>query len=157
MLIAILPGDGIGREIVPEAVRVLRALAPFGFDATLEEAPIGGAGLEAADDPLPPATLDLARRADAILLGAVGDPRYANYPHGKLPGERRFVLPGPHHGGGDHHRPHRLCPGQGHAGPAAVAVLGQAPGIALGTPTGNRGSTGPAAVVLLQDKRQVLR
>ena len=73
MLIAILPGDGIGREIVPEAVRVLRALAPFGFDATLEEAPIGGAGLEAADDPLPPATLDLARRADAILLGAVGE------------------------------------------------------------------------------------
>jgi 3-isopropylmalate dehydrogenase len=86
MLIAILPGDGIGREIVPEAVKVLRALASFGFDATLEEAPIGGAGLEAADDPLPPATLDLARRADAILLGAVGDPRYANYPHGKLPG-----------------------------------------------------------------------
>jgi 3-isopropylmalate dehydrogenase len=86
MLIAILPGDGIGREIVPEAVKVLRALEPHGFAATLEEAPIGGAGLDAADDPLPPATLALARKADAILLGAVGDPKYAKVAHGKLPG-----------------------------------------------------------------------
>lgn len=86
MKIAILPGDGIGQEIVPAAVKVLRALSRFGFQAALVEAPIGGAGVEAADDPLPPATLALAREADAILLGAVGAPQYHSLPRTKQPG-----------------------------------------------------------------------
>jgi len=84
MKIAILPGDGIGQEIVPEAVKVLRALP--GFQAELIEAPIGGAGVEAADNPLPAATLALAREADAILLGAVGAPQYHSLPRTKQPG-----------------------------------------------------------------------
>ena len=73
MKIAVLPGDGIGPEIVAQAVRVLKALGP-NFD--LEEAPVGGAAYDIAGHPLPPATLELAKKADAILFGAVGDWKY---------------------------------------------------------------------------------
>ena len=76
MKIAVLPGDGIGSEIVKQAVKVLNALARDGMRIELEHAPIGGAGYDAAGDPLPPATLALARQADAVLLGAVGGPQY---------------------------------------------------------------------------------
>ncbi len=74
--IAVLPGDGIGPEIVAQAVKVLDALKADGLDIELEEGTIGGAGYDAAGDPLPEATLKLAREADAILLGAVGGPEY---------------------------------------------------------------------------------
>ncbi|MDZ4141262.1 MAG: 3-isopropylmalate dehydrogenase [Methylotenera sp.] len=73
MKIAVLPGDGIGPEIVAQAVKVLNAL---NLDISMTEAPIGGAGYEAAGDPLPDATLQLAKDADAVLLGAVGDWKY---------------------------------------------------------------------------------
>lgn len=72
MLIALLPGDGIGPEVLTEAKRVLHALNIDGL--TYEEAPVGGAAYKALGHPLPPSTLDVARRADAILFGAVGDP-----------------------------------------------------------------------------------
>ncbi len=75
--IAVLPGDGIGPEIVAEAVKLLECLKQdFGFAAELESAPIGGAGYNAAGDPLPESTLALCRQSDAILLGAVGGPDY---------------------------------------------------------------------------------
>ncbi|WBH17484.1 3-isopropylmalate dehydrogenase [Sphingomonas radiodurans] len=70
-LIAILPGDGIGPEVTAEAQRVLESL---GLDLVFEEALVGGAAYHATGHPLPAATLDLAKRADAILFGAVGDP-----------------------------------------------------------------------------------
>lgn len=70
MKIAILPGDGIGPEIIDQAVRVLHALDEK-FD--METAPVGGAGYTASGHPLPPATLQLAKDADAVLFGAVGD------------------------------------------------------------------------------------
>jgi len=73
MKIAVLPGDGIGPEIVAEAVKVLNAL---GQNFELEEAPVGGAGYEAHGHPLPESTLALAKSADAILFGAVGDWKY---------------------------------------------------------------------------------
>ena len=73
MKIAVLPGDGIGPEIVAEAVKVLQALGPL-FD--LESAPVGGAAYDLTGHPLPPATLELAKNADAILFGAVGDWKY---------------------------------------------------------------------------------
>jgi 3-isopropylmalate dehydrogenase len=73
MKIAVLPGDGIGPEIVAQAVKVLNAL---NLNIEMTEAPIGGAGYEAAGDPLPDATLKLAKEADAVLLGAVGDWKY---------------------------------------------------------------------------------
>jgi len=75
--IAVLPGDGIGPEIVREAVKVLEALkANFGLDIEMTEGAIGGAGYDAAGDPLPAETLELAKASDAVLLGAVGGPQY---------------------------------------------------------------------------------
>ncbi len=75
MKIAILPGDGIGPEIMTEAVKVLNAL---GEKFEMETAPVGGAGYAASGHPLPEATLKLAKEADAILFGAVGDFKYDN-------------------------------------------------------------------------------
>ena len=83
--IAVLPGDGIGPEIVAEAMKVLEALRAFGFKFEAEHAPIGGAGYDAAGDPLPEATLKLAQQADAVLLGAVGGPKYDTLPRDKRP------------------------------------------------------------------------
>jgi 3-isopropylmalate dehydrogenase len=80
MKIALLPGDGIGPEIVAEAVKVLEALRRDGLPIETEAAPIGGAGYDAAKHPLPEATLKLARDADAVLMGAVGGPRYDTLP-----------------------------------------------------------------------------
>lgn len=76
MKIAVLPGDGIGREIVAQAVKILDALKAEGAKIEMDTAPIGGAGYDASGDPLPEATLQLARAADAVLLGAVGGPQY---------------------------------------------------------------------------------
>jgi len=70
--IAILAGDGIGPEIVAEAVKVLDALKADGLDISLEYGLIGGAAYDETGSPLPEATLTLAKQADAILLGAVG-------------------------------------------------------------------------------------
>ena len=75
--IAVLAGDGIGREIVAEAVKVVDCLrADFGFDAELEPAAIGGAGYDQFGKPLPDQTLAICRQADAILFGAIGGPEY---------------------------------------------------------------------------------
>jgi len=75
--ILVLPGDGIGQEIVAEAVKVLACLRDdFGLDVDMDEALIGGAAYDASGDPLPEATLELARESDAILLGAVGGPKW---------------------------------------------------------------------------------
>ena len=73
MKIAVLPGDGIGPEIIAEAIKVLSGLD---HKLDLEIAPVGGAAYEITGHPLPPATLELAKRADAILFGAVGDWKY---------------------------------------------------------------------------------
>jgi 3-isopropylmalate dehydrogenase len=82
MKIAVLPGDGIGPEIIAQAVYVLERL---GLGLEMQEAPVGGAGYEASGDPLPARTLTAARDADAILFGAVGDPRYDSLERSKRP------------------------------------------------------------------------
>jgi 3-isopropylmalate dehydrogenase len=64
MRIAVLPGDGIGKEVTAQAVRVLKAVAP---ETELAEAPIGGEGVKAVGVPLPPDTFELAKKSDAIL------------------------------------------------------------------------------------------
>jgi len=75
--IAVLPGDGIGPEIVNEALKVLDVLNKhFGLNAEWQEAGIGGAGYEESGDPYPEATQKLARASDAVLLGAVGGPQW---------------------------------------------------------------------------------
>jgi 3-isopropylmalate dehydrogenase len=77
--IALLPGDGIGPEVCAEAVRTLDAVAAaFGHRFTLEEGLVGGAAIDAHGDPLPPATIALCERADAVLLGAVGGPKWSD-------------------------------------------------------------------------------
>ena len=85
MKIAVLPGDGIGPEIMAQAIKVLNALGADGQKIEMEQAPVGGAGYEAAGDPLPAATLELARKADAVLFGAVGGPQYDTLPRAKRP------------------------------------------------------------------------
>jgi 3-isopropylmalate dehydrogenase len=82
--IALLAGDGIGPEITKEAVRVLDVLRREGLAIETQEALVGGAAYDAHGDPLPDATLKLAKQADAVLFGAVGSPK-----HDKLPREKR--------------------------------------------------------------------
>jgi 3-isopropylmalate dehydrogenase len=72
MKIAVLPGDGIGKEVTAQAVRVLQATLGNSVSYELKEAPIGGAGQETVGDALPPETLKLAQASDAILLGGTG-------------------------------------------------------------------------------------
>ena len=76
--IAILPGDGIGPEIISQAVRVLDRLIADGLDASYQYAPLGGAAYDQYGAPYPEATQTLCRNADAVLLGAVGGPQYDN-------------------------------------------------------------------------------
>ena len=76
--IAILPGDGIGPEIVAQAVRVLDKLISDGLDVQYRYAPLGGAGYDEYGHPYPKFTQKLCREADAVLLGAVGGPQYDN-------------------------------------------------------------------------------
>src|SRR5260221_2629210 len=82
MKVAVLPGDGIGPEVIAQACRVLKKLD---LKIQFQEAPVGGAAYSAHGDPLPDATLKLAKAADAILFGAVGDPRYDNLERAKRP------------------------------------------------------------------------
>lgn len=80
MKIAVLPGDGIGTEIVAQAVKVLDVLKREGAGIDMEYGHIGGAGYDAEGDALPESTLKLAKSADAVLLGAVGGPQYDALP-----------------------------------------------------------------------------
>src|SRR6266536_296566 len=85
MKIAVLAGDGVGPEVIAEAVKVLAALRREGLEFEMEQASVGGAAYDASGDPLPGPTLELARAADAILFGAVGGPRYDALPREKRP------------------------------------------------------------------------
>jgi 3-isopropylmalate dehydrogenase len=76
MKIAVLPGDGIGPEIIAQAMRVLEVLNKEGLGMTFIEAPFGGAGYDAYGHPYPEFTQKICREADAVLLGAVGGPQY---------------------------------------------------------------------------------
>ncbi len=79
--IAVLPGDGIGQEVTPEAVRVLQAVAKgAGLGLEFETALVGGAAIDATGQPLPAATLALCRQAHAVLFGAVGGPKWDHLP-----------------------------------------------------------------------------
>jgi 3-isopropylmalate dehydrogenase len=89
--IAILPGDGIGAEVTAEAEKTLRAVGDrFGHSFTLQHGLIGGVAMDATGEPLPQATLALCNAADAILLGAVGDPKYDD-PHASVRPEQALL------------------------------------------------------------------
>src|SRR5690554_7079843 len=82
--VLLLPGDGIGPEIVAEAEKVLHKVnEKFGLGLSFDTALVGGAAIDATDTPLPDETLDKARKADAILLGAVGGPQWDSLPMAK--------------------------------------------------------------------------
>ncbi len=84
--IAVLPGDGIGQEVIPEAMRVLGAIAKgTGAAFEFERALVGGAAIDATGAPLAPGTLELCRASHAILFGAVGGPKWDDVPHEQRP------------------------------------------------------------------------
>lgn len=91
--IAVLPGDGIGREIIPEAIKVLNVLADrYNLKLEYEEGLIGGAAIDATGEALPEETVQLCQSSDAVLLGAVGGPKWDNLPAAKRP-EVAALLP----------------------------------------------------------------
>lgn len=85
MKIAVLPGDGIGTEIVAQAAKVLEALRSDGMKIEMEYAHLGGAAYDAEGDPFPQSTEKLAKAADAVLMGAVGGYQYDTLPRDKRP------------------------------------------------------------------------
>ena len=85
MKICILPGDGIGPEIMAQALRLLDALRSDGLKIETEAALIGGCAVDATGSPLPEATLQIAKAADAVLLAAVGGPQYDTLPREQRP------------------------------------------------------------------------
>jgi 3-isopropylmalate dehydrogenase len=90
--IAVLPGDGIGPEVTHEAVKVLTAIASeFDHSFTFQSAAVGASAIDEHNDPLPEATLDLCRESDAILFGAIGDPKYDNDPSAKVRPEQGLL------------------------------------------------------------------
>lgn len=90
--IAVLAGDGIGPEVCQEAVRVLKAVSEkFGHEFTFDRQPMGACAIEATGDPLPDQTLEACYLADAILLGAIGDPKYDNNPAAKVRPEQGLL------------------------------------------------------------------
>src|SRR3984957_11729824 len=90
-LVAVTAGDGIGTEVTAEAVRVLEGIgARCGHSFQFESALLGGAAIDATGEPLPESTLELCRRADAVLLGAVGGPRWSD-PNAKVRPEQGLL------------------------------------------------------------------
>jgi 3-isopropylmalate dehydrogenase len=121
--IVLLPGDGIGPDVVDAAVRVLGRIGErFGHEWTFTKKLMGGVALKAGLPPLPPDTLEAAKDADAVLLGAVGDPSFDNRPPAERPeaallGIRREL------GVFANLRPARVWPGLEEAGPLKPSVL----------------------------------
>jgi 3-isopropylmalate dehydrogenase len=121
--IALLPGDGIGPEVTAAATAALeQAAQSFGHDFTFTTSAIGGAALDMGDPPLPAATLEAARSADAVLLGAVGDPRFDHLPPGNRP-ESALLALRKALGVFANLRPARSWPGLEAAGPLKPEVL----------------------------------
>lgn len=83
--VLLLAGDGIGPEVTAQAARVLDWFVDKGLDLELSEALVGGAAIDATGEPLPEGTLNAAKEADAILLGAVGGPQWDSLPMAKRP------------------------------------------------------------------------
>ena len=121
--IVLLPGDGIGPDVVGAAVRVLMRVGEvYGHEWTFTPKLIGGAALNLGHPPLPPDTLEAAKAADAILLGAVGDPAYDGRPPAERP-EAALLAIRRELGVFANLRPARVWPGLGEAGPLKPAVL----------------------------------
>lgn len=151
--IAVLAGDGIGPEVMAEALKVLAAVGRrFGLEMSFEQALVGGAAIDACGEALPAETLSLCERADAILFGAVGGPKWERLPPERqperaslLPLRRRFNL-------FCNLRPARVFPSLAAASPLRADIVGEGfdilcvreltGDIYFGTPRGREGSGG---------------
>src|SRR5690606_1702750 len=90
--IALLPGDGIGPEVIEQAVNVLNATGEVtGHTFTFTEGLVGAVAIDHTGNPFPEETLDLCRRSDAILFGAIGHPKYDNGPSAKVRPEQGLL------------------------------------------------------------------
>ncbi|MFC6860206.1 3-isopropylmalate dehydrogenase [Zunongwangia atlantica] len=90
--IAVLAGDGIGPEITQQSIKVLKAIADrFDHEFEFEDAIVGAAAIDLLDNPLPEATLDLCKKSDAVLFGAIGHPKYDNNPDAKVRPEQGLL------------------------------------------------------------------
>src|SRR5690554_6961540 len=90
--IAVLAGDGIGPEITKQALEVTKAICnKFGHDLQYEEGITGAAAIDAVGDPYPKETHELCMRSDAVLFGAIGDPKYDNNPSAKVRPEQGLL------------------------------------------------------------------
>ena len=148
--ICLLAGDGIGPEVMAEALRVLEvAQQRFGFELEYEHADVGGAAIDSQGEALPPSTLAACERADAILFGSVGGPKWENLPPEQQP-ERAALLPlRKHFQLFCNLRPARIFPALKAASPLAPRVLGDGfdilcvreltGGIYFGEPKGREG------------------
>ncbi|MCP3943412.1 MAG: 3-isopropylmalate dehydrogenase [Desulfobacteraceae bacterium] len=122
--IAVLPGDGIGPEVMEQAIKILDAAAKiFGFTLEYEFADIGGAAIDNHGKALPPATLSLCEKSDAILFGSVGGPKWENLPPAEQP-ERGALLPlRKHFGLYCNLRPAKVFPTLASASPLKPAIV----------------------------------
>jgi len=90
--IAVLPGDGIGPEVTAQAVKVLKAIAmDFDHSINFTYAPVGATAIDSEGSPLPDSTLEICKANDAILFGAIGDPKYDNDPSAKVRPEQGLL------------------------------------------------------------------
>ncbi|QBZ96665.1 3-isopropylmalate dehydrogenase [Flavobacterium sangjuense] len=90
--IAVLPGDGIGPEVTKQAVAILKVIGEvYHHSFEFEEALVGAIAIDKTNDPLPEATLELCKKSDAVLFGAIGDPKYDNNPDAKVRPEQGLL------------------------------------------------------------------
>ncbi|WP_418512838.1 3-isopropylmalate dehydrogenase [Corallibacter sp.] len=90
--IAVLSGDGIGPEVTKEAIKTLKAIAQeFDHTFNFKSASVGAIAIDETGEPLPDATLDLCKHSDAVLFGAIGDPKYDNNPNAKVRPEQGLL------------------------------------------------------------------
>ncbi|MDD3079599.1 MAG: 3-isopropylmalate dehydrogenase [Paludibacter sp.] len=90
--IAVLPGDGIGPEIVEQALNVTKAICEkFNYELTYEHALVGACAIDAVGDPYPETTHALCMKSDAVLFGAIGDPKFDNNPNAKVRPEQGLL------------------------------------------------------------------
>ncbi len=90
--ITVLPGDGIGPEVIAQSLKVLKVAAEkYNFEVELNEGLIGAVAIDQTGNPLPDETIEKCKKADAVLLGAVGHPKYDNDPHAKIRPEQGLL------------------------------------------------------------------
>lgn len=168
--ITVLAGDGIGPEVMTEALRVLDAVqTKFGFQITRTELLVGGAAIDATGHPLPPETIDASEHADAILFGSVGGPKWESLPPDLQP-ERGALLPlRKHFGLFANLRPGVCLPSLTHASPVknelikdgfdVLCVRELTGGIYFGKPKGRHEENGePVALdTMIYRKSEIVR